>query len=330
MMSYPTYIWGDFFQLACSTTRSLKKDHPLHICLSRIQKTSLQCSFCLRFPRCRFIAEHEIFRCPRRHWHWTVRNNFVCKYKVLPDGTLIYCSSKELIAFTETLLAFAPYYRINDLRIVGPLNHFWVYADALADNGKVSYELFTRNRPDRWRSCTCSFRQCHQSPRPTRKDSPLVLLFPWAARLYLWLSGVLVWRMMMRSSPTRMNLPRNRLRRLPSFGCCPGYSFRIGRPGYKRGQEILKVWRAFFFCFVFPKGIKSLHQIVCQYLKHDSLVPHLVRHLVIHDVVLNYVVPDVGTRYPNILDLTEIGSDIAVHNVVYDILYYTMLRYTMS
>ena len=49
----------------------------------------------------------------------------------------------------------------------------------------------------------------------------------------------------------------------------------------------------FIFRFIFAWGMKYLHPLF-------EAGPHRVRHLGVHDVVFNYVVPDVGIRYPHI------------------------------
>ncbi len=53
---------------------------------------------------------------------------------VLPGGTQIYCFFQELI------VAFAPYYRVNDQHMVGPLDQY--YVDALSTYGDFSYNTF--------------------------------------------------------------------------------------------------------------------------------------------------------------------------------------------
>ncbi len=64
-------------------------------------------------------------------------DEFVREIKTLPDGSKIYRFFKELLAYTKTLVAFSPYNRVNDQRMVGPLDQY--YADALAAYGEVNY-----------------------------------------------------------------------------------------------------------------------------------------------------------------------------------------------
>ena len=67
-------------------------------------------------------------------------DEFVRESRILPDGTEVYRFSKELIAYLETIVAFSPYYRVNDPRMVGPLDQY--FADAVAAYAEVSYKTF--------------------------------------------------------------------------------------------------------------------------------------------------------------------------------------------
>ncbi len=51
------------------------------------------------------------------HEHTNI-DEFVSEIKTLPDGSKIYRFSKELLAYVETLVAFSPYYRVNDQHMV--------------------------------------------------------------------------------------------------------------------------------------------------------------------------------------------------------------------
>ncbi len=73
------------------------------------------------------------------HEHTDI-DELVPKFKLLPNGSRVYCFSKELISYMETLVAFLPYYRVNDLCMVGHLDQY--YADTLAAYGEVSYKTF--------------------------------------------------------------------------------------------------------------------------------------------------------------------------------------------
>ncbi len=61
-------------------------------------------------------------------------------HKTLTDGSNIYSFFKELITYTETLVAFSPYYRVNDQHMVGHLDQYCT--DALTTYGEVSYRTF--------------------------------------------------------------------------------------------------------------------------------------------------------------------------------------------
>ena len=65
---------------------------------------------------------------------------FVRDKKELQDGTIIYRFSKELLAYLETLVAFSPYYRVNDPRAAGPMDTY--YAEALQAYSVISYDTF--------------------------------------------------------------------------------------------------------------------------------------------------------------------------------------------
>ena len=67
-------------------------------------------------------------------------DEFVREVRLLPDGTCVNRFSKELFSYLETLVAFSPYYKINDPRMVGPFDQY--YSDTLADYGEVSYKTF--------------------------------------------------------------------------------------------------------------------------------------------------------------------------------------------
>ncbi len=73
------------------------------------------------------------------HEHTDI-DEFVCKFKLLPNGTSVYRFFKELFSYLETLVVFSPYYRVNDLRMVGPMDQY--YSDTLATYGEVSYKTF--------------------------------------------------------------------------------------------------------------------------------------------------------------------------------------------
>ncbi len=77
------------------------------------------------------------------HEHTDI-DEFVRELKLLPDGSRICCFFKELIAYTETLVAFSPYYRINDPRMVAPLDQY--YAQLMVKSVTIS---FTTNWPTR-------------------------------------------------------------------------------------------------------------------------------------------------------------------------------------
>ena len=51
---------------------------------------------------------------------------------------MIYRFSKELLAYTETIVAFCPYYRQNDPRTAGALDEF--YNAALQDYAAIKYD----------------------------------------------------------------------------------------------------------------------------------------------------------------------------------------------
>ncbi len=73
------------------------------------------------------------------HEHTDI-DEFVREFKLLPDGSNVYRFSKVLFSYLETLVAFSPYYRVNDPRMVGPLDQY--YSDTLAAYGEVSYKTF--------------------------------------------------------------------------------------------------------------------------------------------------------------------------------------------
>ncbi len=57
------------------------------------------------------------------HEH-TVIDEFVREFKRLPYGSTVYRFFKELFSYLETLVAFSPYYRVNDPRMVGSLDQY--------------------------------------------------------------------------------------------------------------------------------------------------------------------------------------------------------------
>ncbi len=65
-------------------------------------------------------------------------DEFVREFKTLPDGSKINRFFKELLAYAETLVAFSPYYRVNDQHMVRLLDQY--YVDALAAYGEVNYK----------------------------------------------------------------------------------------------------------------------------------------------------------------------------------------------
>jgi hypothetical protein len=73
------------------------------------------------------------------HEHTNI-DEFVREVQLLPDGTSVNRFSKELFSYLETLVAFSPYYKINDPLMVGPFDQY--YMDTLADYGEVSYKTF--------------------------------------------------------------------------------------------------------------------------------------------------------------------------------------------
>jgi hypothetical protein len=59
----------------------------------------------------------------------------------LEDGTTIYCFSKELLAYLETLMAFSQYYRAEDPRLgfAGDIDEH--YKSALEDYQDITYDV---------------------------------------------------------------------------------------------------------------------------------------------------------------------------------------------
>jgi hypothetical protein len=51
-------------------------------------------------------------------------DEFVCNKMQLHDGTVIYCFYQELLTCLETLVAFSPYNKANDLRAAGPMGAY--------------------------------------------------------------------------------------------------------------------------------------------------------------------------------------------------------------
>ena len=62
-------------------------------------------------------------------------DEFVREVRLLPDGTCVNRFSKELFSYLETLVAFSPYYKINDPLMVGPFDQY--YSDTLEAYGEV-------------------------------------------------------------------------------------------------------------------------------------------------------------------------------------------------
>ena len=52
-------------------------------------------------------------------------NDYVTKTITLHDGTVLYCFSKELLAYLETIVAFSPYYIQNDPCTAGVMDNFY-------------------------------------------------------------------------------------------------------------------------------------------------------------------------------------------------------------
>jgi hypothetical protein len=46
------------------------------------------------------------------------RGQYVTHSRTLHDGTIVHSFSKELLAYLETLVAFCPYYRADDPRVI--------------------------------------------------------------------------------------------------------------------------------------------------------------------------------------------------------------------
>jgi hypothetical protein len=46
------------------------------------------------------------------------RGQYVTHSRTLHDGTIFHSFSKELLAYLETLVAFCPYYRADDPRLI--------------------------------------------------------------------------------------------------------------------------------------------------------------------------------------------------------------------
>ena len=89
----------------------------------------------------------------------------------------------------------------------------------------------------------------------------------------------------------RLTLLQKRHHRLP---------LRNRQPRQRLGSRMPKgVTEPFIFHFIFAWGMKYLHPLF-------EAGPHRVRHLGVHNVVFNYVVPDVGIQYPHILTSGQI------------------------
>ena len=58
------------------------------------------------------------------HEHTDI-DEFVSKFKLLPDGSTVYRFFKDLFSYLETLVAFSLYYRVNDQHMVGPLDQYY-------------------------------------------------------------------------------------------------------------------------------------------------------------------------------------------------------------
>jgi hypothetical protein len=80
-----------------------------------------------------------------------------------PRSTVFF---KELIA----LVAFAPYYRVNDQRMVRALDQY--FADAVAAYADVSYTVFHKKLARKVKTWYELFLAVQPKPRPTMKDSP--------------------------------------------------------------------------------------------------------------------------------------------------------------
>jgi hypothetical protein len=50
---------------------------------------------------------------------------YVTHSKTLHDGKIVYCFSKELLAYLETLVAFSQYYRADDPRVTEHIDKYY-------------------------------------------------------------------------------------------------------------------------------------------------------------------------------------------------------------
>jgi hypothetical protein len=104
--------------------------------------------------------------------HYTVTpdtdlDDYVTETITLHDGTVLYCFSKELLAYLETIVAFSPYYIQNDPRTAGVMDNF--YSAALQAYASVSYKDLHQNLIRRLKAWYEIFKPVHPKARPEVK-----------------------------------------------------------------------------------------------------------------------------------------------------------------